>query len=250
MNRFFVEPEKIIDGVVHFPSDIAHQIMHVLRLSQDDQVLVLDNNGSVHKVVLYKGSQKTLYGKIIKTEEIRVEDKPSVTLFFGMTSREKVEWILQKGTEVGVSAFQPFISSRTLVQSMDLSEKKILRWKTIIREAAEQSGRSFLPELNAILDFESAVETACMDHNLCLLAWERSSNDCQSITKAISGINQGPIALLVGPEGGFTEEEVRFAQGKGSQVASLGKEILRMETAAIVFPALVLYELSVRNFRP
>lgn len=244
MHRFFIDPQKISNGEVHFPNEIAHQILHVLRLGESDHVLVFDNMGDIHLVSLCESTHKTLIGKIIKTENVRIEEKTTIALYFGMTSREKVEWILQKGTEVGASTFQPFISSRSLVQSKDLSDKKFRRWGNIVREAAEQSGRSFLPVLNLALDYESAVGRACDDHDLCLLAWEKPVDDRQHLARALSRFNNGKIALLVGPEGGFSDDEVCFAKEKGCQIVSLGEGILRMETAAIVFPALVLYELN------
>ncbi len=247
MYRFFITPEKIKDGKVHFPSDIAHQITHVLRLGEGDQVMVLDNQGAMYYVKLVEESNRTIHGKITHSDLSTNKNLISITLLFGMTSRNKVEWILQKGTEVGVTTFQPFISSRTLVQSTSLAEKKEKRWETIIREAAEQSGQLFLPKLNQPVDFKTALKIARNDHDLCLLAWEHSPDDRQSLSRALSGFTSGRIALLVGPEGGFSDDEVKNATKRGCTIVSLGESILRMETAAIVFPALVHYELSGKN---
>ena len=222
MNRFFLPIQFIQEKQVLFPPDLTHQILNVLRLNVGDLVQVLDNQGNVFDVVLGEGSKDgKLTGWIQTRKREDSESQVNITLFFGLTSREKVEWILQKGTEIGVSSFQPFISARSLVQSTKLGDQKTLRWKRIIREAAEQSRRGLLPELCPPLTLQACLTKAGKEYDLCLLAWEEA-----------------------GPEGGFTGEEVTLAESCGCQVVSLGRRILRMETAAILFPALVLYELQ------
>jgi 16S rRNA (uracil1498-N3)-methyltransferase len=245
MHRFFINPEQIREGEVHFPLDIVHQLLNVLRLGNGDQVEVLDNHGAIHQVlIIVKDPPRHVVGKIVKTDKRHVEKKLKISLFLGMTNREKVEWILQKGTEVGVTDFHPFISSRTLVQSKALTQNRIDRWERIIREAAEQSQRSYLPVFHSPIDFLPALEIAIDDHDLCLLAWEQSDRNSQLLGQGLMGFDGDKVALIVGPEGGFSEDEVITATNKGCKIISLGERILRMETAAIIFPALVLYEIN------
>jgi 16S rRNA (uracil1498-N3)-methyltransferase len=245
MHRFFLPPEQITGQRVTFPKETAHQIMHVLRLTEDDQVAVLDNSGLVHHVSLRVDSTAlTVSGVIIKTQPVRSEPKTHLSLFFGLTSREKVEWILQKGTEIGVTAFYPFTSSRTLGKPGSVSIKKLARWERIIKEAAEQSGRGILPALHAPQDLAFCFSEAAMDHDLCLIAYEAADENVQRLSDVLERFTGASIALVVGPEGGFSEEEVQFGLETGYRVISLGARILRMETAAIVFPALVLYALG------
>lgn len=247
MNRFFLPIQFIQEKQVLFPPDLTHQILNVLRLKVGDLVQVLDNQGNVLDVVLGEASKDgKLTGWIKARTREDSEPQVKIVLFFSLTSREKVEWILQKGTETGVAAFQPFISARSIVQTHKLSDQRILRWQRIIREAAEQSHRGLLPELFSPLTLQICLKRAGKEYDLCLLAWEEAGSEGMDIRSAVS--DKGKFikhtALFVGPEGGFTGEEVTLAESCGCQVVSLGRRILRMETAAILFPALVLYELQ------
>ena len=122
MNRFFLSENCIQGKKVCFPPDINHQIFHVLRLRVGDTVQVLDNRGLLHQVALVMDNEgDSLAGVIVQTDRENTEPRVEISLCFGMTSRDKVELILQKSTEIGVSAFYPFVSSRTLVQSTEFS---------------------------------------------------------------------------------------------------------------------------------
>jgi 16S rRNA (uracil1498-N3)-methyltransferase len=245
MNRFFLDPEKIKDQQVAFSPEISHQILHVLRLQSGDEVEVLDNQGQVYLVTLeIDAERKDVKGMISHSVSAASLRQVNVSLCFAMTNREKVEWILQKGTEIGLSAFYPFVSSRTLVQSTSLSANKIERWERIIREAAEQSQRVRLPVLYQPQSLEECLSERKEDHLISLLAWEGRDDDGKSLRETVETVKTGRIALFVGPEGGFSEEEVAIAKASCCQVLSLGEGIMRMETAAIVFPSLVLYELG------
>lgn len=245
MHHFFLTPDSIQGQTVTFPRQTAHQIKNVLRLRGGDQVAVLDNSGKMYTVILVSDpAEQTMTGQIVAAESVSSEPNIHLALFFGLSSREKVEMILQKGTEIGVASFHPFVSSRTLVNSMTLSKSKHERWVRIIQEAAEQSGRGRLPVLIPPDTLENCLFKASRDHDLCLMAWENSEEDgikLEGLRKRFSG---GSIALFVGPEGGFSDDEAAKANDAGCQLVSLGARILRMETAAIVFPALVLHELG------
>ena len=245
MNRFFMDQENFDQGKIYFPTEITHQILHVLRLSEGDEVCVLDNQGHAYRVSLVGGDGSLgLEGEILSSTPVTTEPDTKVSLCFGLTSRDKVEWILQKGTEIGAAAFFPFTSERTLVQSTDLPAKKFLRWEKIIREAAEQSGRGLLPELNPPMTL-----TGCLQHfralgTRLLAAWEGAEDHPdQKLSRILTGKMES-LALFVGPEGGFSQAEVQSMQECGGELVSLGKRILRMETAAILFPALALQVLD------
>ena len=245
MNRFFVSPDRIAGKDIVFPADLTHQILHVLRLKDGDWVEVLDNRGQGFRVLLvFKEDESQVFGEI--QEKIPVISEPSVkiTLYFGLSNREKIEWIIQKGTEIGVSAFSPFISQRTLVRSSSISEKRRVRWERIVREAAEQSKRFRLPELNSPEALDTCFSIAQQLHDLNFIAWEGAPSDGQKLNEKLKDFKGKTVGLFVGPEGGFSEGEVKRAQEAGFRVVSLGKRILRMETAAIVFPALVLFALQ------
>lgn len=245
MNRFFLNPKCINESSVQFPEDIRHQIVNVLRLKSGDRVAVLDNSGQVYTVSLVIDTEsKTVRGNIVESRNADTEPAVNVDLYFGLTHRDKMEWILQKGTEIGVGSFRPFVSSRTLVQKLALSQKRLTRWEKIIREAAEQSHRGRLPLLHSPQTFSACLADVESSDDLALIAWEGADPSEGRLKDQLSAFSGRSIALFIGPEGGFSEDEVEQAKSAGCQVVSLGKRILRMETAAIIFPALVLFTLD------
>jgi 16S rRNA (uracil1498-N3)-methyltransferase len=243
-NRFFVTAENILDGRVSFPADLQAQIGRVLRLKPGDEVEALDNRGNCFLARLEWGCQGEWVGKIISEKAVDTEPRIGLTMYFGLTGREKVEWILQKGTEVGVAAFQPYLSRRTLVQHTGKAEKHILRWEKILREAAEQCGRGHIPELGPTLKLKDAVRQAVESHDMVITAWVHESKE--DLKSVLSGAEKRltSIGLFSGPEGGFDPAEIDLMRAGGVRFFSMGKRILRMETAAILAPALVLYELG------
>ncbi len=241
-HRFFILPENFMEGQVSFPADLQAQIGRVLRLKAGEDVEVLDNQGNGYQVRLGQNPDGSWFGKIISSGTINSDPRVRLTLFFGLTQRDKVEWILQKGTEVGVSVFRPFISRRTLAQQPDSAEKHRLRWETILREAAEQSGRGRIPDLFQPVKLKDAIKVTAGSYDRVIAAWEDEAR--QDLKAALGEKKLFSIGLFCGPEGGFDPAEINLMRTGGVQFFSLGKRILRMETAAILAPALALYELG------
>lgn len=242
MHRFFVTAGAIVQDEVHFSAEISRQIARVLRLQPGKQVLVLDNTGNEFLVTLVLTDEKGCTGEIVARETCVSEPKTKLTMVLSLSQREKFEWMLQKCTEVGAARFLPVITSRSLVQSAADVQDKYPRWEKIIKEAAEQSGRGILPQLLTPLGFEAALSTTAQSHDLCLIPWEGEHKiSLKNLQHA--GI-VSTVAVLIGPEGGFSGGEVELAKGNGFIPVSLGRRILRMETAAIVSAALVLHELD------
>ena len=245
MHRFFLSSESFQKDQVNFPENIAHQILHVLRLKEGDNVEVLDNSGEAfHVTLLDTKGQIHLLGEIKRKVDVDSEPQVQIKLYFGLTNREKVEWVLQKGTEIGVGAFFPFISFRTQVKSTQIKENKRRRWEEIIREAAEQSGRGRLPVFHQpdrlLTWFDQPRSADCMR----IIAFEDAEPEPKMLSNLLEVFSGSSIELFVGPEGGFSEGEIQAAISSGCQIVSMGPRILRMETAAILLPALVLHELG------
>lgn len=241
-HRFFILPESFSGQTVRLPQPVKDQIIKVLRLGAGDKVELLDNRGGAFLAALERDASGELTARIHEAVPVNSEPKTLLTLYFGLTQREKLEWILQKGTEVGVSAFQPFISKRTLVRDRDLARKKRERWEGILREAAEQSGRGRIPVLRDPLDLTRAVEQSLKQNDLTLACWVHEKQ--QGLDEVLSGKNVEQLGLFTGPEGGFAQEEAEMMLAQGVQMVSLGPRVLRMETAAILAPALVLYQMG------
>ena len=240
MHRFFLPPEAFQADTVRFPAETAHQIRRVLRLGAGAEVLALDNQGWQYRVQLAGDD----LGHVIRREAAAGEPALHLTLFLALTQREKFEWALQKCTEAGVSAFVPFVSTRSLVQDAQDAHKKLPRWQKIVQEAAEQSGRGRIPPVAAPLPWAGALQSA-QAASLRWIAWEEEQQT--GLRTALRGLSPVPgqtAAVFIGPEGGFTPAEVEQAHQSGCQPLSLGPRILRMETAALAAAVLLVYELG------
>jgi len=241
MHRFFLDPSTILGNTVEFPASTSRQIFRVLHLAAGDLCLVLDNQGYERTVKLSIVNSAEVKGDVLETHPA-IEPVVKVEMLLSLTQREKFEWMLQKCTEIGVSSFQPVISRRSLVQSKEDSLAKYDRWNAILKEAAEQSGRGRIPVLLPPLTLVEACRQAASKDALCLVPWENEPET--SLKQVLLSRNPARVALIIGPEGGFAVEEIHQAQEIGFQPVTLGKRILRMETAAIVSAAMVLYELE------
>jgi len=235
MNHFFIDPNQFQDKKVFFPADLSHQIVRVLRLKNSSHVMVLDNLENQFEVEFIKLDPNQCVGVILRTEKIHSEPALSLHLMIAMTQREKFELILQKSCELGVRQITPIITERSIHISPQEFEKKLERWTRILREAAEQSRRGLVPTLNPVISLLDALKVSTQ---LKLIAWE---NEQSTRLQELMKNDLSDISLMIGPEGGFSENEIKQAQLKGWQVFSLGKRILRMETAAIVACTLVFH---------
>jgi 16S rRNA (uracil1498-N3)-methyltransferase len=248
MQRFFVNPEAIQNGQVRFPEVAARQMEKVLRLDlHNDEVLVLDNSGKSYLVRLSGRQGNVLFGEVEQVQETDERAAFQLELGFSLTKREKVELILQKGTELGVSAFRPFVSDRSLDRNLKLDDAKQERWSAIIREAAEQSHRTRLPAIFSPQIFKDVL-VGFPQESTRLIAWEGSPPELQLNPVWFStseGCNSAGASLLIGPEGGFSAEEVSLAESACFRQFSLGRNVLRMETACLAACALCAHYLEI-----
>ncbi|HNZ14783.1 MAG TPA: RsmE family RNA methyltransferase [Anaerolineaceae bacterium] len=240
MQRFFIDPKYIDGNDVSFPENIEKQIRKVLRLESSDAVVVLDNTGMTYLVELEVKRGQAIKGIIVAKEPGRAEPCVGLRLCFSLSRKEKLEWIFQKCTEIGVTVFQPFISSRSIVQDIDSFESKRERYATIAKEAAEQSMRSVMPVILPVVSYEALV--AEKTDGLKIIPWEETATVERMKAETFcfeEGKEPSEIRVLIGPEGGFSREEVDQAEEYGYHQVSLGDSILRMETACVVATALI-----------
>jgi 16S rRNA (uracil1498-N3)-methyltransferase len=241
MHRFFVHPQAIHHTTVVLDEAIAHQLRSVLRMRPGARIVVLDNQGWEYEIELTEITSKGARGTVIEKRPASGEPSVTVTLYQCVLKKDNFEWVLQKGTEIGVSRFVPVISQRTVIADDErIKANKLPRWERIIREAAEQSHRGRLPELDAPIAFEQAlIEAASAD--VALIPWEKET--ACTLREVLLGTAEA-VALIIGPEGGFEDGEIDLAQQHGVQPITLGPRILRAETAAAAAALLVLYELD------
>ena len=240
MRRFFVPPQAIVGQEARLGPDLAHRMARVLRLRVGDHVLLLDNSGREHEVELTALSPTAAHGVLLASRQGVGEPSVRLVLYQALIKGQRFDWVLEKGTELGVAAFVPVVSGRSLIRPSQASAARLERWRRVIVEAAEQSGRSRLPEISPPLPFEEACASA---PGLRIIPWEGEREaglrDVLAAEEAVAA-----VSLFIGPEGGFPPEEVELARQQGVRTVSLGRRILRAETAAIVAAALVLHELG------
>jgi 16S rRNA (uracil1498-N3)-methyltransferase len=241
MNRFFLSPACFQPGEVIFDPETSRQVSRVLRLRAGDRVITLDGTGEEYLLELQQVSKSSVTGKILTHQMTKSEPRVTLTILVGLTQRDKFEWVLQKCTEIGCASFTPVITSRSLVQDIRSAEQKIERWQQILREAAEQSGRGRIPVLNPPVLFLQALEQL-RGFDLGLVAYEMERT--KTIKKMLRGFKGESLGILIGPEGGLSEEEAQRTKQGGINLVSLGARTLRMETAAIVASTLILHQLK------
>lgn len=251
MHRFFVPPTAIQGDRVTLTGPVVHQLTHVLRLSRGQRIVALDDCGREYTVELQRLERERVEGQIVERSEAQGEPRTRLTLYQAVLKGERFEWVLQKGTELGIAAFVPLLCARNVVRNPEILRRKRTRWETIVREAAEQARRGRLPRLAAPLPFAEACPQAQAAGGLSLLAWEEeTATNLKATLQAEPSNVQLPtsnIQLFIGPEGGFTLDEVALAQAQGILPVTLGRRILRAETAGLVAAAIIFYELNDLN---
>jgi 16S rRNA (uracil1498-N3)-methyltransferase len=234
-HRFFVPGASHDLPRVTFSAEQAKQISKVLRLKPDDTVIAFDGSGD-ELLVRLTGIGRSTVGEVMKRCVNRAEPTLTLTLYQGLLKGTKLEFVLQKCTEIGVSRFVPVVSERAV--PAEPSEARQSRFRTIVREAAEQSGRSRVPEIVAPVSLPEALAKA-MSEGPVLFAWEEAHDGGIANAEPFETVKRA--SLFVGPEGGFTAVEAGQARDAGAMIVSLGPRILRAETAAMVGAALVLF---------
>ncbi len=232
MYNFFVnETQKLNDKYVITGTDFNH-IKNVLRMAVGDTFLVSEN-GVSNLCGIEDFVEDSVIAKIIEENYNDTNLPIKIYLFQGLPKGDKMELIIQKTVELGVEGIIPVEMNRCVVKLDDKKKKsKVSRWQTISESAAKQSKRNTIPEISEVLTYKQAMEKA-KKMDLFLVPYE-SKNGMEDTKTALSQIKNGmSVGILIGPEGGFDEKEVEMAFENGGKVVSLGKRILRTETAAI-----------------
>lgn len=244
MARFFIAETSIQDDIVVITGPDVKHISRVLRLKPGAQVMLSTGNGREFNAIIKDITSKEVVCAIIDEKAVSTESPVRVTLYQGLPKGEKMELVIQKSTELGVSRIVPVVCERTIVK---LDPKKAAdrreRWQRVAMEAAKQSRRTLIPEVGELVSFTTALDQV-NGEVLALMPWE------EEFSKGIGPVLRGHIgrtsevAVFIGPEGGFTPGEAGIARDRGICPVSLGPRILRTETAGIAAVAIILYELG------
>ncbi|AZN40439.1 RsmE family RNA methyltransferase [Paenibacillus albus] len=249
MQRYFVTPEQLQDNRVVLTGDDAHHVVRVMRMEAGDSIIVSDGQSRVAEAVIRVLSPGNVEAEVSEWLQDSSEPLWSITVAQSLPKGDKMEIVIQKGTEIGAVSFVPFESQRMIVQYDGKKEaKRLERWGKIAKEAAEQAHRSRIPAIEAVASWKELI-ALIKTYDLALFCYEKEGG-CLGLRDAISaqrarqgwGSEERSILLIVGPEGGFTEREAGEAEEAGAVVVGLGKRILRTETAAMVGLACLMYE--------
>jgi 16S rRNA (uracil1498-N3)-methyltransferase len=219
----------------------ARHIQKVLRLKKGDEIVLFDGRGMEYWGTIESQRPHRITVKIGKTHTPRREAPIEVILGQGLLKGDKMDYVLQKTTEMGVSAIFPFFSSRTIPKSEgEGAERRWQRWKRIVVESTKQCGRTIPPRVEGIRDLGSVLEWP-FDDFVKLILYEKEEIPLKERMREIDR-KSGKFLFLVGPEGGFCEAEISAARGKGFISVGLGPRILRSETAAVAILGILQYE--------
>lgn len=239
MHRFFVESHQIQEGIVEITGEDFKHITKVLRLREKECIEVCDGQGKDYKVLLKKQEVNKVVGEILKTTESKGETVGmEITLFQGLPKGQKMEQIIQKNVELGAFEIIPFQSKRSVSQIKDKKEKKNERFQRIAYEAAKQSKRGIVPKIRESVDFREVMELSS-GFDLVLVAYEGETE--KSLKSLLGEVEKASlteetlkIGVLIGPEGGFADEEIEICKNHNIKTITLGSRILRTETAGMV----------------
>lgn len=242
MPKFFVEPSKVSgDNITIDTTDVLH-ITKVLRLNIGDLVTVSDSTSTDYECEITEISKDSVLLRVLSKRNIDTESNIKITVFQALPKASKMEYIIQKNTELGVVKFVPVSLSRCVVKlDKKEAEKKVSRWQKISDEAAKQSGRGILPEVSGVLNLKSAI-FEMKKADLFFVAYE--SEDNNSLKPLLKGKSPKTISYLIGPEGGFSPDEIDYIKEQGIPLITLGKRILRTETASIAVTSMLMYEIG------
>jgi 16S rRNA (uracil1498-N3)-methyltransferase len=237
--RFFITPDQVREPSILVMGEDVRHIRTVLRKGPGDLLTLLDGVGMEYTVRIKTIERSEIDTEIINRKE-RKTTSPVVILGQGLPKSDKMDWIVQKATELGVSSIVPLVTERTIVKIKD-EEKRVARWQKICREAAMQSDRPDIPMVEMIRPFRDFIFSLDPGpQTLLLFPWEEGTRPVKEVLQGKQGIEK--VIVLIGPEGGFSQAEAESARAKGFHLVSLGPTILRTETAAIAVLSMILYE--------
>ena len=238
MPKFFVSPDAVCGRFLTLDGENAAHAK-VLRLRRGDSVLVCDGCGTDYRCTVSDCSPQQVCLVVTSTEESTAEPPVACSVYMAYAKADKLEHVIQKATELGATEIVAFPSSRCVSRPDEKSmAKKLERWQKIAASAAEQSGRGRIPSVLTVNSYREAVERAARSE-LPLFPYENERT--VSLRAAIGPAQFRTAAIMTGPEGGFSEDEVQLAEEAGMKICSLGPRILRCETAPLCALSAVLY---------
>lgn len=245
MNLFYVDRTQITDEIITILGDDVNHIKNVLRMREGEEIAVCDGEGMDYLCAIKEMNQKNVQVQIVSSKKTETELPAKIYLFQGLPKKDKMDLIIQKTVELGVHEIIPVSMKRSVVKIEEGKKeaKKLERWNSIAESAAKQSKRGMIPAVHSVMRLKEAVEYA-KQLDLTVVPYENEKG--MTHTKAIveKAIKQKTIGIFIGPEGGFDDSEIELLQSCNMETVTLGKRILRTETAGLCMMSILMFEME------
>lgn len=244
MNHFFVEEWQVQGSDIYLEGSDVNHIRNVLRMKIGEEIMISNGTDKHFICSITELSEKKVTARIVDVDSESSELPVKLTLFQGLPKADKMELIIQKAVELGAYEIVPVAMKRSVVKLDAKKEKnKLIRWNAISESAAKQSKRMIIPEVKPVMTFQEAVAYAeGLDYNVIPYEFAKGMEASKKIVKKIA--NYKHVGIFIGPEGGFDEREISLATEKNMQIISLGRRILRTETAGLAVLSIIMFELE------
>lgn len=244
MQHFFVIPDQVQEDKIYIEGSDVNHIKNVLRMRVGEEVTINDGNNQSYlcKIRTFEDEQVVL--DIIESKTTDSELPSKIYLFQGLPKQDKMELIVQKAVELGAYQVIPVATKRAVVKLDEKkAAKKVTRWQQIAESAAKQAGRGYIPEVHEVMNYREALEYA-KSLDVVLIPYELAEG-MRETKEILASIKKGDsIGVFIGPEGGFEREEVEKAIEMGAKVITLGKRILRTETAGLTTLSVLMFQIE------
>ena len=244
MYHFFVSPDQVRENHIYIEGSDVNHIKNVLRMRVGEVLEISDGNNTNYLCEIESLEDEEICVVILEQQISEVELPSKIYLFQGLPKNDKMELIIQKAVELGAYEIVPVATKRAVVKLDEKkAHKKVERWNSIAEGGAKQSGRSYVPKVNSVMSFKEAIAYAS-ELDVKLIPYELAEG-MQETKRVITNIKPGQsIGIFIGPEGGFEPSEISYAMEAGVTPITLGKRILRTETAGITTLSILMYQLE------
>jgi len=240
MPRFYVPAPHIENDLLKIGGNEAKHIRRVLRLKAGDEIIVFDGLGNEFEGTIVEGASSSVVIRVQNISSSKSESPLEIILAQSLLKGEKMDYLIQKATELGVKEIIPFFSSRSIpLLEKSGKQKRHQRWERISIESSKQCGRGMIPKIEPLQDYSEVLRTASSDF-LLLILWEKEEVRLKEALERSK--EKKRIFFIVGPEGGFSEEEIEEAKKAGFITVTLGKRVLRAETASLCLLSILQYD--------
>lgn len=245
MHWFYVEKSQISEEEIRITGSDVNHIKNVLRMEIGEHLVICDREGKDYYCELASLEKDEIIAKINQINDTESELPAKLYLFQGIPKKDKMELIIQKAVELGIYEVIPVAMKRCVAKIEDgkKEQKKLERWQGIATSAAKQSGRGIIPEIHSVMNFHEAVSYG-KELEFCLVPYEQAENMSVTVAEVKRACKGKSIGIFIGPEGGFDEKEIEEIETAGFHAVTLGKRILRTETAGLTILSILMYELE------